>query len=200
MSSHDDTIHLYSTRAAEFFDDYDSLNPADFHAPLLPLLPDPPARVLDIGAGTGRDAAFLAARGFEVIAVEPAGGFREQGSARHQHPDLHWLDDRLPDLPEVRRRGLDADVVWLSAVWMHVDPADRGSAFRTLVSLLRPGGRLIFNLRVGPAPADRPMFPNSSEEIVALGEGHGLRVLHHGHAADTLGRPGVHWENLVLAL
>jgi len=199
MVSHDDTIQLYSRRAAEFFEDYDSVDPTDFHGPLLSFLPDPPARVLDIGAGTGRDSAFFAARGYEVIAVEPAGGFREQGGAHHQHPDLRWLDDRLPDLSEVRHQGLDADLLWLSAVWMHVDPAHRDTAFQTLVSLLRPAGRLIFNLRVGPAPADRPMFPNSGEEIIALARRHGLETLHHGHAADALGRPGVHWESLVLA-
>lgn len=198
MSNHDDTIHLYSTRADEFFERYDTEDPEDFHAQLLPHLPDPPAQILDIGAGTGRDAAFLAARGYQVIAVEPASGFRERGEARHQHPNLRWLDDRLPDLDQVHGQGIRAHVLWLSAMWMHIEPAQRQRAFQRLVALLNPGGRLMFNLRIGPAPVDRPMFPNSAEEIIALGADHGLEVLHHGHAEDALQRPGVHWESLVL--
>ena len=38
---------------------YESLAFADVHRELLPFLPAPPARVLDIGAGTGRDAVIV---------------------------------------------------------------------------------------------------------------------------------------------
>ena len=40
------------------------------------LLPRPPGRALDVGAGTGRDAAWLARLGFQVVAVEPSGVLR----------------------------------------------------------------------------------------------------------------------------
>ena len=53
------------------------------HREVLPLFPDRPCRVTDIGAGSGRDAAALAGRGHRVVAVEPTAGLREEGRRRH---------------------------------------------------------------------------------------------------------------------
>lgn len=37
---------------------------------------------LDVGAGSGRDAAWLASWGYEVVAAEPAAGMRREASKR----------------------------------------------------------------------------------------------------------------------
>ena len=37
---------------------------------------------LDVGAGSGRDAAWLASLGYEVVAAEPAAGMRREASKR----------------------------------------------------------------------------------------------------------------------
>ena len=95
--------------------------------------------MIDIGAGTGRDAAALATKGFEVIAVEPSAAMRAEGARLHPDTRVQWIDDRLPSLHATVRLGIAADVVLLSAVWMHVLPADRSRAFRKIVSLLEIG-------------------------------------------------------------
>ena len=51
---------------------YESVAAETVHGGLVDLLPIAPALVLDVGAGTGRDAAWLASRGLEVVAVEPS--------------------------------------------------------------------------------------------------------------------------------
>jgi hypothetical protein len=55
----------------------------------------------------------------------------------------------------VIRTGLSADAILLSAVWIHVRPAERPRAFRKLVCLLRPSGLLAMSLREGPAEPSR---------------------------------------------
>lgn len=57
------------------------------------------AFVLDIGAGTGHMSAWLAGRGYQVIAVEPSPAMRAQG--RHQTDDLPicWCGARAEALP-----------------------------------------------------------------------------------------------------
>jgi protein-L-isoaspartate O-methyltransferase len=49
------------------------------------LLSDATGTVLDVGAGSGRDAAWFAARGHDVVAVEPTSAMRSEG--QHRHPD-----------------------------------------------------------------------------------------------------------------
>src|ERR671924_99379 len=46
----------------------------DVHAFVRASLPPPPARVLEVGAGDGELAAALADAGYEVVAIDPAGG------------------------------------------------------------------------------------------------------------------------------
>jgi 2-polyprenyl-3-methyl-5-hydroxy-6-metoxy-1,4-benzoquinol methylase len=86
-------------------------------------LPAPPASVLDVGAGSGRDAAWLAGKGYSVLAVEPSATMREEAQGRHAVPSIVWMDDRLPSLDAVLRLGAAFDLILVSAVWMHVQPA-----------------------------------------------------------------------------
>jgi hypothetical protein len=156
---------------------------------------------LDVGAGSGRDAQWLADRGWDVIAVEPASAMRLAAMRAHGSPAIRWIDDRLPALASVHRLGLAFDMVWLSGVWMHVEPPDRPRAMRKLATLLKPGGRLVLTLRHGPAPEDRPMWPVDSHEVERLGldVGLALRVATE-HADDLDGRSDVRWQTIILDL
>ena len=189
----------YGEAAAALVRQYESLSFADVHRDLLPLLPSPPGRAVDIGAGTGRDAAALAARGYRVTAVEPTPELRRE--ARRLHPDaaIRWLDDALPDLASVRALAEDFDVVLLSAVWMHLDAGERRRAMTSVASLLAPGGVMSLSLRHGPVPAGRRMFEVSAAETRALAERQGLRTLHDSEATALLGGPEVWWSRLVFA-
>jgi protein-L-isoaspartate O-methyltransferase len=66
----------YSVEAETLVKQYESIRFADVHRQMLHLIPTSPSRILDIGAGTGRDAAGFAAMGHTVVAVEPTAEFR----------------------------------------------------------------------------------------------------------------------------
>ena len=55
---------------------YEPIEPASLHEWLSGLLPGAP---LDIGAGSGRDAAWFSGQGYDVIAVAPSGGMPSEG-------------------------------------------------------------------------------------------------------------------------
>ncbi len=141
-----DAIHWYDANAADVSRRYESVAAETVHGWLVDLLPDAPALVLDVGAGTGRDAAWLASRGLEVVAVEPSAAMHAEGLRLHPSPSIRWVVDTLPGLDRVIRLGLSFDLILLSAVWMHIAPADRTRAFRKLITLLKPGGRLVITL------------------------------------------------------
>lgn len=200
--AHPDPVKWYDARAAELAPRYESVRPDDVLSWLTNFLPAAPALVLDVGAGTGRDAAWFLEKGYKVVAVEPSAGMRGEAGVRHpkEFERIEWVSDRLPALSATIRLGIAADVVFLGAVWMHVCKEDRTRAFRKLVSLTRSGGLIAMSIRRGPDDEDRGIEKASTDEIERLARGHGLAVLHVSQGADRLGRDGVAWDYVVMRL
>jgi SAM-dependent methyltransferase len=165
----------YADEAEELFKCYESFSAADAHQAVLHLIPAAPGRILDIGSGTGRDAAWFAAMGHRVVAVEPTDAMRIPAMALHPSPRIEWLNDSLPDLADLLARGEKFDVVMLTAVWMHLDTQQRRNAMPNVASLARTGGAVIMTLRHGPVPPGRRMFEVSSQETTELARMQGLQ-------------------------
>ncbi len=190
----------YAEEADALVGRYEGLRFADVHRQVLHLIPAAPCRALDIGSGTGRDAAALAAMGHAVVAVEPTAELRARAAALHPSPRIEWLDDGLPDLERLSGRGGSFDVVMLTAVWMHLDEGQRRRAMPRVASLVRGGGVAVFSLRHGPVPPGRRMFDVSAEETAGLAAAEGMGVaLRLNDRADDLGRPGVRWTRLAFS-
>jgi SAM-dependent methyltransferase len=184
----------YGEAADELARQYESVEFADVHRDVLHLFPTPVGRILDIGAGSGRDAAALARLGHKVVAAEPVAALRQLGQRLHAAANIEWVDDALPDLAVLRRAATRFDLILLTAVWMHLDEPERVRAMESIAALLAPDGRLIMSLRHGPVPTGRRMFEVSAEETAALGKRYGLRAIHHGERNDPLKREQVHWS------
>jgi 2-polyprenyl-3-methyl-5-hydroxy-6-metoxy-1,4-benzoquinol methylase len=175
---------------------YESLTFDHVHRHVSHLHPPPPARVLDIGAGTGRDAAALAGRGYSITAVEPTPEMRTHGQRLHAGAAIDWIDDSLPDLAVVRGRGGQFDLVLMTAVWMHLDEPDRERAMAAVASLVRSGGTMTLSLRHGPIPPGRRMFDVSAAETSALAAQHGLVTIQTSVHKSMMRADGVHWDVL----
>ena len=195
-----DAIRWYDANAEDVSRRYETVAAETVHAWLVDLLPSAPALVLDVGAGTGRDAAWLASRGLEVVAVEPSGRMLAKAQRLHPSPSIRWISDSLPGLGKLFRLGLSFDLILLSAVWMHVPPAERARAFRKLVTLLKPGGCIAITLRHGPAEPERGIHDVSKVEIEHLARAQGAFVERAADGKDELGRGAVTWTQLVVRL
>lgn len=193
-------IDIYERDANRLVAEYESMDFERTHAAVLEWLPTSPGLVLDLGAGSGRDAAWLAERGHEVFAVEPAKTMRDLARELHPAPSITWIDDRLPELTHISRTATAWDLIWISAVWMHLRPRDRTRAFRKLANGLRPGGRMIISLRHGSFDDGREAHPVSVDELLRLARDHGLVCRHIASAKDLRHRAGVSWEAVVLEL
>ncbi|WP_454904950.1 class I SAM-dependent methyltransferase [Variovorax gossypii] len=188
----------YGANAAVLAQQYESLRFEDVHREVLHLFPSAPSRVLDIGAGSGRDAAALAALGHRVVAVEPTPELRAEGMHRHAALPIEWIDDHLPGLHRTRALGVRHDLILLTAVWMHLDAAERATAMEALAALVAEGGQVAMSLRHGPVPQGRRMFDVSARETAELADRHGLRQRFLGEREDMLDRADVRWSFLVL--
>lgn len=160
MSSYLDVIAAYDGQAMMLAERYEAVSSERMLADVLSVIPGGGASklALDVGAGTGRDAAWLTSLEYEVVAAEPAAGMRRIAVDRHRNSGIRWVSDALPSLDHVHGLGLSYDLVLLSAVWQHVSPADRARSFRKLATLMKSGGVLVITLRHGPATPEMQMY------------------------------------------
>lgn len=191
----------YEQEAEALLEQYEAVSSEAVHADYLSLLPVKPSVVLDVGAGSGRDAAFFADQGHRVVAVEPTRSLRLGAQTIHAEKNIEWIDDLLPDLQQVKALDMRFDLIILSAVLMHLDEPQRVRTIATLASLLSPDGRIVMSLRHGPVPEGRQMYDVGREEILGLAQENGLRAhpdVSSEKLADPLGRSGVSWSKYVL--
>jgi len=191
---------FYSKNSDRLAEQYEKLSPKQVNAQWLHFIPTTKSLILDVGSGSGRDAGWLAEKGHEVVAVEPADELRKRAEKLHPHPSIKWLKDTLPELKDVYNLNLRFDLILVSAVWMHIAPGYRERSFRKLVDLLKPGGTLVITLRHGPSPDERVMYPVSSEEICRFANRFALEVVLDTKNKDQLERPEVSWTTMVLWL
>jgi SAM-dependent methyltransferase len=102
--------------------------PADLRAFVRANLPEPPARVLEVGAGAGRLAGALRAVGYEVLAIDP----------KSESEDVRAV--ALADLEEPA--GSFAAAVAIVSLH-HVDPLEESC--RKLGELVEAGGALVID-------------------------------------------------------
>jgi SAM-dependent methyltransferase len=109
----------YAEQAAELIPRYEAVPFEHKYRAENHLLPQRPSRILDVGAGTGADAAWLAAQSHTVLAVEPTAALREAGQALHPQPTIEWLDDSLPDLACVLQVAAESSQAANGAAGVH---------------------------------------------------------------------------------
>ncbi|MEE4278729.1 MAG: class I SAM-dependent methyltransferase [Halieaceae bacterium] len=191
----------YERNAEALADRYDGIDAERLHESWSGALDSRPAGLAcDIGAGSGRDARWLAKRGWEVVAVEPSAAMRRRGTRATEGLAVTWVDDALPALASLRGSTCRFDLITLLAVWQHLEAVQRVDAFDTVSSLLRPGGLVVLTLRHGHNAAEnreRGFHPVSSDEVLALAGDRSL-ILEGRDRRRDLTRADVEWETLLL--
>ncbi|MDZ4087263.1 MAG: class I SAM-dependent methyltransferase [Tabrizicola sp.] len=196
--TNDPALAIYAANAGAMARRYDSVTTDSLLSGLADLIPAPPAAVLDIGAGSGRDTAWFQSRGHRVTAAEPVAAFRQMIALRV--PAATVMASALPDLV-----GLSGhhDLILVNAVWHHLAPRARDQALARLTNLLAPGGRVFLALRRGPVPPGAPLHDLDPQTEIARVATAGLTLLRRhdapAHDADTAAA-GISWTWLALTM
>lgn len=201
------TSTYYETAGTELAKHYESVaSPVAKYFLSAPLAFAPGSRILDVGAGSGRDLAALIACGYDAFGAEPSAALRS--AAYEFHPELAGkiAETALPGLG--LPFGGEFDGVLCSAVLMHLREADLFDAAFALRRVLKTGGRLLLSLPgarsdVGAAERDahRRLFKlYTSEYIQLLFERLGLQLTDRWCSDDALRRAGTGWYTLSFRL
>ncbi|MCE8510819.1 class I SAM-dependent methyltransferase [Ruegeria pomeroyi] len=166
----------YAAAAEVLCSAWEGLSSEAVLAPVLGHLPERSGRCLDLGAGSGWDAAWLAGCGHQLWAVEPVAGFRAAGRRLHGSAAITWVDDTLPDLTQVCALGLRFDLILAIGVFLHLAPAAQHRGLIAALSQLSSRGRMILSLRHGPTPVARPGHPVDADALARTATGQGMRI------------------------
>ncbi|WP_206023485.1 bifunctional 2-polyprenyl-6-hydroxyphenol methylase/3-demethylubiquinol 3-O-methyltransferase UbiG [Rubrivivax sp. JA1026] len=188
------TAEFYERHAAELAARYESAaSPVE---PYVPLAFPRGARVLDVGAGSGRDLAALLRAGIDGYGVEPSPGLRQAAITAHPELASRLVAGSLPDIGTPFGGGFDGIVCY--AVLMHVPEAALFDAAFSLRSLLKTHGRLL--LSIPSARTDvrqdhrddkgRLFQPYRPEELQLLFERLGFQLIGRWDTQDVLQRAG----------
>lgn len=144
------TIDAYDQNATSFADDWETQpSPDDLYALIKHYFS--PGPTADIGCGSGRDAAWMHANGFDVTGYDASPGLVDQ--ARLRHPQLPFMPSALPELagiPSNRYRN-----VLCETVIMHLESAQITAATQRLLDILERHGTLLLTWRVTDGPSQR---------------------------------------------
>lgn len=115
-------------------------DPNDYLRESVSRLPPPPAKVLSLGEGEGRNGTFLAGLGYEVTGVDSSAVGLEKAQRLAASKGLS-LETVHADLATYRIEPESWDVV--VSIFCHLPPHLRKSVHRQVVEGLKPDGMLL---------------------------------------------------------
>ncbi len=198
------TADYYDTNAATLAAIYESTtSPIESFFPLAFVAK---GRVLDVGAGSGRDLAALLKAGYDAFGVEPSNELRAAALTRHPQLAGRLVEGALPSIGTPLGGCFDGIVC--SAVLMHVPQPELFDAALQLRSLLKPHGRLLLSIPTGRTDVrqdhrdenGRLFEPYLPEELQLLFERLGFQQIGRWDTDDALQRAGTTWVTLLLEL
>ncbi len=137
-----ETLAAYDKAPGDFADDWDS-QPIAEDLQTIVRNHFKPGSVADIGSGSGRDAAWLAANGFAVTGYDASHGLLAE--ARRRHPAIEFHYAALPPLDGIADAAFDN--VLCETVIMHLPQDEIVPAVRRMLEILKPGGVLYLSWR-----------------------------------------------------
>mgnify|MGYP001824558624 FL=1 len=133
-----------------------------------------PGRALDVACGEGRNALWLAERGWRVTAVDfsPVAIDKARRIGAHRGVEVEWL------AADVSACQFDAEGYDLVAVlFLHTDPEERSRWLQAVLKSLKPGGPFIYighdpsTIEAGVGGPQDPLFLPSADALCAALEG-----------------------------
>jgi SAM-dependent methyltransferase len=148
----------------------------------------PPGRALDLAAGEGRNAIWLARQGWRVTAVDFSQAGLDKGRVLAGDLDVDWV---CADATTWTGDGEGYDVCLVA--YLQLAAAERRAAARHGYAALRPGGTFLWiahdstNLTDGTGGPQDPSVLMTAEDVLGDLAGETFEVGHAGRVAREVG-------------
>ena len=198
-----ETIAYYDQHAADFCEKHDAVRLDPFHEAVRANIPYG-SKILEIGCGSGRDAARSLQDGYDIIALDGSKGLLAEIPKRHPE-----LKDRLVwGIMPCKTKFADEyfDGFYSVACLMHLYEKDLPPTLAELNRVLKKGGKGLVSIPTtrddvnddGIDDKGRTMNVMPIELWIKYFEEAGFSVSHGEDEPDKLGRPRVFWLTFIL--
>lgn len=194
------TLDYYETNALSLGARYESAKVDELHA-LLNKTFAASNRLIEVGCGSGRDAAMLAGRGCVVTAVDGSAAMLEV--ARRQHPEVDFVHLVLPEKFPFSDECFDG--FFSIACLMHFSEAHIAQILAELCRICKKGAKAIVSVpsqrgdinESGLDEHGRVFYCHSEQVWIKILANAGFSAEVEGVWSDALGREQVRWLNLL---
>ncbi len=148
-----------------------------------------PGRAVDLAAGEGRNAIWLARRGWEVTAVDFSQVALDKGRELAGDTPLTWT------CADATRWQSDQPVDLVVLAYLQLPPVERTAAVRNAYDALAPGGTLLViahdstNIAEGTGGPQDPAVVYTAEDVLADLADRSFDVLRAERVARVVGDP-----------
>jgi len=151
----DETIDLYNSMADQYASQALSRGPSIQRKRFITMLPER-GKILDAGCGSGRDSAFFANEGFNVIGVDLSEKLLE--IARIAAPRAKFYSADIRHLSFEKNMF---DGIWACSSLVHIKHNEMQSVFNKFYSIMKPEGVLYIHVKKGEGEAymEEPSIP-----------------------------------------
>ncbi len=191
----------YDTNAVKITREYENVPGSRFLAQIIDEIPKE-GKVLDLGCGSGRDAAYLYSLGFDVYGLDGSEAMLEEAKKLHEELTDRLFFQVLPGHIPFEDESLDA-VVSIACL-MHFDPDKIRRICLEMFRVLKQGGKALASIRrplersTPVDPFGRYYTPISTKDWEGLFCDTGFRVIRITKDGDALGRD-LTWNSFLLA-
>lgn len=195
-------MRFYDEAAKSTAANYEAVDAQPIVTPVLDFLPEG-GRLLDLGCGSGRDAAFFLKQGYDVTGLDGSEAMLREASS--YHPELlgRLVHHELP-WPFPFDAG-SFDIVLSFAVIMHLEEAHLSRLFSEIARVLRPGGVAAYSVNTARPGLDEHGDDSNGRHFTCLDAERweryhlsaGLETVAVWDNEDITGRPGIRWVTFV---
>lgn len=195
------TIEYYNNNAEKVYDLYKDVSGgiADYFDIAFP----EKSRIIDIGAGSGRDLLILLEKGHDAFGIEPSDVLRNITVRKNPCLCERLECGNIPGL--INPFNMKFDGVVCSAVLMHVPFEFLDESIKAIKCILREKGRVLASIPVRRDDInednrdnfDRLYTKLSVDLLIQLFENNNFNLLNNWSNHDSLGRKGIEWATLL---
>jgi SAM-dependent methyltransferase len=192
------TLEFYDAHAGEMTRRYDGMQLNESFDRPMQFIPDG-CKLLEIGTGSGRDAARFLARGYDVAGIDGSKGMMREAVKLHPELDGRLFHHALPAPLPFGDASFQAVMSW--AMIMHLSLSDISTVFEDIARILSVEGVFMYSVNSARGGLDKDKRDERGRRFTclsrceweALHADAGFETIEAMETDDIGNRSGIRW-------